>query len=117
MKPVSLSSTGSEKKNKTPTIHEEINTRSLLSKFLSNIVANINFVVKYVTAETIKKGTSSLIGLITVIVVVFVVSFIANVITKTSVIFTKLAIDQVGDFDFSFSALISKYGVWKRKQF
>ena len=68
------------------------------------IWAGLLFSLNYVTLDTKKRINSFLIGLLTIIIVVFVVSILYNSVQKAPIIFLKLAEDQVGDTDVMFTS-------------
>ena len=72
---------------------------SLSKETFNTVWGNLSFAIKYVTRDTKKRLFGFLIGLLTIIIVVFVVSALYNGILKASVVFLKLAEDQIGETD------------------
>ena len=67
--------------------------------FVNEFFASLFFAFKYVTADTKKRFVSFIVGLITIIIVVFVVSILYNSILKASIVFVKFSEEQVGETD------------------
>jgi ABC-type antimicrobial peptide transport system permease subunit len=61
---------------------------------------HLAFAFHYVTRDTKKRILGFFIGLITIIIVVFVVSILYNSILKASIVFVKLAENQASEVDF-----------------
>ena len=65
----------------------------------ASFVGNAKIIVNYVLSDNANNKRSFLIGSLTVFLVVMFMSLVQNALTKTGLIFLKLAEDQTGAFD------------------
>ncbi len=66
------------------------------------------FALRYVTKDVKQRWKSFLVGLLTIVIVVFVVSILYNSVLKASIIFVKLSEDQVGETDVMFTPKLTE---------
>lgn len=71
-----------------------------LRDYFNVLWGHLAFAFHYVARDTKKRILGFFIGLITIIIVVFVVSILYNSILKASIVFVKLAENQASEVDF-----------------
>lgn len=62
-------------------------------------ISNLSVALKYVVTDTKRHKRDWVIGLTTVFLVVLFTSMLQNAISKSPIVFLKLAEDQVGEYD------------------
>ncbi len=73
---------------------------SLYQPWITSVeLANLTVAVKYVITDTKRHKRDWVIGFVTVFLVVLFTSLLQNAISKSPIVFLKLAEDQVGEYD------------------
>jgi t-SNARE complex subunit (syntaxin) len=85
--------------DKTPLVESfRISDENIVAKTGKGFLGTMLFALNYVNMDTKKRLGSFSIGLLTIIIVVFVVSILYNSVQKAPIVFLKLAEDQAGAY-------------------